>query len=196
MKNTPDSWFGRADNKDISETTEPQQISLHRLWRAFITARVSTDWVQKTVSTERTHVATNARHVCVFFDPERLRRLMVNLLDNDLCYASQYSRAIQVTTQLSASGQVRLFIWSDGKPLVKTVRMHSFESFFTSESRSSGLGLYLSRKLCALYAALIGYQRTSQVNLKGSEGNAFFVIFKLATNPLHTALPRADGWFA
>lgn len=87
-------------------------------------------------------------------------------------------------------------IWSDGEPLEKTVQIHLLEPFFMSVSRSSGLGLYLCRELCERYGALIGYQRTSQGNLKGSKGNEFFVILKMATNPLHTALPLADGLFA
>jgi hypothetical protein len=50
-----------------------------------------------------------------------------------------------------------------------------FEPFFSSESRSSGLGLYICRELCERYGALIGYQR---VQRGGTEGNEFFVMFK------------------
>ena len=161
-----------------------------------VAARVSADWMQQTASRDRTHVALNAREACVIFDPEHLRRLMINLLDNALRYASQSSRAIQVTSQLSATGQARLSIWSDGLPLEKTVQTHLFEPFFTSESRSSGLGLYICRELCERYGALIGYQRTTQGPFMGIEGNEFFVIFKLAASPTHAALPLADDLFA
>ena len=159
-------------------------------------ARVSSDWMQQTDATDRTHVALNAREACVIFDPEHLRRLMINLLDNAFRYASKSSRAIQVTTQLSATGQARLSVWSDGLPLEKTVQTHLFEPFFTSESRSSGLGLYICRELCERYGALIGYQRTSQGPLKGVEGNEFFVIFKLAASPDRAALLLPDDLFA
>jgi len=159
-------------------------------------ARISADWMQQTNPRDRAHVALNARQACVVFDPEHLRRLMINLLDNALRYASQSSRAIQVTTQLSATGQPQLSVWSDGLPLEKTVQTHLFEPFFTSESRSSGLGLYICRELCERYGALIGYQRTSQGPFKGVEGNEFFVIFKLAASPAHAALPLPDDLFA
>ena len=159
-------------------------------------ARVSSDWMQQTDATDRTHVALNAREACVIFDPEHLRRLMINLLDNAFRYASKSSHAIQVTTQLSATGQARLSVWSDGLPLEKTVQTHLFEPFFTSESRSSGLGLYICRELCERYGALIGYQRTSQGPLKGVEGNEFFVIFKLAARPARAALLLPDDLFA
>ncbi|MBC7608008.1 MAG: PAS domain-containing sensor histidine kinase [Polaromonas sp.] len=159
-------------------------------------ARVTADWIQQNDAWARTHVVLNASPACVVFDPEHLRRLMINLLDNALRYAGQSSRAIEVRTQLSAAGQVRLSVWSDGLPLEKTVQTHLFEPFFTSESRSSGLGLYICRELCERYGALIGYQRTTLGPLKGDEGNEFFVTFKVATNPQYAALPLPDDLFA
>ena len=159
-------------------------------------ARITSDWMQQTASDGRIHVALNARHASVVFDPEHLRRLMINLLDNALRYASQSSRAIEVATQLSENGQVRLSVWSDGLPLEKTVETHLFEPFFSSESRSSGLGLYICRELCERYGALIGYQRTSQDPSGLIEGNEFFVVFKLATNPQRSALPLSEDLFA
>ena len=159
-------------------------------------ARITSDWMQQTASDGRIHVALNARHASVVFDPEHLRRLMINLLDNALRYASQSSRAIEVATQLSENGQVRLSVWSDGLPLEKTVETHLFEPFFSSESRSSGLGLYICRELCERYGALIGYQRTSQDPSGLIEGNEFFVVFKLATNPHRSALPLSEDLFA
>jgi two-component system sensor histidine kinase PilS (NtrC family) len=159
-------------------------------------ARISEDWMQHTASSGRTQVTLKASQVSVVFDPEHLRRLMINLLDNALRYASQSSRAIQVTTEMSDSGQVRLSVWSDGLPLEKAVQTHLFEPFFTSESRSSGLGLYICRELCERYGALIGYQRASRGALQSVEGNEFFVLFKLAAVPHHAALPYPDDLFA
>jgi two-component system sensor histidine kinase PilS (NtrC family) len=160
-------------------------------------ARIGADWMQQNGSGDRTLVALNAREACVIFDPEHLCRLIINLLDNALRYASQSSRATEVRTQMSATGQVRLSVWSDGLPLEKTVQTHLFEPFFTSESRSSGLGLYICRELCERYGALIGYQRTAKDPLKGEEeGNEFFVIFKLAASGQHAALPLPDNLFA
>ena len=159
-------------------------------------ARISADWMQQNASDGRTHVALKARQTCVVFDPEHLRRLMINLLDNALRYASESSRAIEVTTQLSATGQARLSVWSDGLPLEKAVQTHLFEPFFTSESRSSGLGLYICRELCERYGALIGYQRTTRGPYVAIEGNEFFVIFQIATSPPGTALPLSDDLFA
>lgn len=157
--------------------------------------RVAADWMQQNACSHRVKVACAASSISVVFDPEHLRRLMINLLDNALRYAGQSNRSIEVCTSSSAGGHVRLSVWSDGLPLEKTVQTHLFEPFFTSESRSSGLGLYICRELCERYGALIGYTRAA----KGlREGNEFFVVFKLANSPdardATTSLP--DDLFA
>ena len=71
-------------------------------------------------------------------------------------------------TRMSATGRPLLGVWSDGAPLEKSVERHLFEPFFSSESRSSGLGLYICRELCDRHAAAIGYER-SQRGLHGAE---------------------------
>ena len=156
-------------------------------------ARITSDWTKQTQSQDRTRVALAATSACLAFDPEHLRRLMVNLLDNALRYASQSSNAIKITTLMTSDGQARLSVWSDGPPLEKTVEAHLFEPFFTSESRSSGLGLYICRELCERYGAIIGYQRAAK-NLK--DGNEFFVVFKLATKVQSAARAALDDLFA
>jgi two-component system sensor histidine kinase PilS (NtrC family) len=134
-----------------------------------------------------------ASSACVVFDPEHLRRLMINLLDNALRYASKSSHAIQIATSMPDDGQARLSIWSDGAPLEKTVQTHLFEPFFTSESRSSGLGLYICRELCERYGALIGYRRAA---LNSKDGNEFFVTFKLTGETPTGTSPALDDLFA
>lgn len=138
--------------------------------------RVCTDWAQQTGSSLRLQVRPGAGAARVLFEVEHLRRLMVNLLDNALRYASTAQGAIQVATEITAGGQPRLAVWSDGQPLEKTVQSHLFEPFFSSESRSSGLGLYICRELCERHGALIGYQRATR---NAVEGNEFFVLLRM-----------------
>ena len=111
------------------------------------------------------------------FDPDHLRRLLVNLLDNALRHASHNAASIRVITQPHGPERGRLAVWSDGKPLETSVRRHLFEPFFSSESRSSGLGLYICRELCERYGAEIAYQRSM---LDQREGNEFFVLMPAA----------------
>jgi two-component system sensor histidine kinase PilS (NtrC family) len=65
------------------------------------------------------------------------------------------------------------------------VQRHLFEPFFSSESRSSGLGLYICRELCERHGAAIGYRRAIAGALGNArEGNEFFVSFRPAGAPL------------
>ena len=139
--------------------------------------QIAHDWTKQTATAQQIHIKPGTDHATVAFDPDHLRRLMINLLDNALRYASKAPDAIKVTTQWSTAGQARLSVWSDGVPLEKTVQTHLFEPFFSSENRSSGLGLYICRELCERYGALIGYQRVMRHQV---EGNEFFVIFRSA----------------
>lgn len=137
--------------------------------------RICADWAQQTGSGLRLQVRPGAGRAAVQFEAEHLRRLMVNLLDNALRHASIAPGAIQVATEMATAGQPRLAVWSDGQPLEKTVHSHLFEPFFSSESRSSGLGLYICRELCERHGALIGYQRATR---NAVEGNEFFVLLR------------------
>lgn len=149
--------------------------------------KITADWAGQTEASRRMKITADSGNAVVCFEPEHLRRLMVNLLDNALRYASTSSQAIEVSTQLVTPGQARLSVWSDGQPMEQTVQTHLFEPFFSSESRSSGLGLYICRELCERYGALIGYQR---VQRSGIEGNEFFVIF--APSSPSMTLPAAS----
>ena len=137
--------------------------------------RMTSDWATQTAATQQTHIAVNAGDTAIAFDPEHLRRILINLLDNALRYASATVHSITVTTQTTSPDHARLSVWSDGAPLEKTVQTHLFEPFFSSESRSNGLGLYICRELCERYGALIGYQRAVR---HAVEGNEFFVLFR------------------
>ena len=139
--------------------------------------RICADWARQAAATDLLRSTMASGNASVQFESEHLRRLLINLLDNALRYASTAPGSIQVSTEESPDGASRLSVWSDGKPMEKTVQSHLFEPFFSSESRSSGLGLYICRELCERYGALIGYQRVMREQV---EGNEFFVFFKFS----------------
>ncbi len=150
--------------------------------------RMASDWAAQTAARQQTLIAVNADNTVIAFDPEHLRRILINLLDNALRYASPTTHSIEVST--SPGHQARLSVWSDGAPLEKTVQTHLFEPFFSSESRSSGLGLYICRELCERYGALIGYQRAVRHAI---EGNEFFVLFRPGAQPLSAKPSSTDA---
>lgn len=138
---------------------------------------VCSDWAVQTRSGARLQVALGAPGAQVLFEPPHLRRVLVNLLDNASRYASEQPGAIRVATAL-VDGHAELQVWSDGAALPPAVEPRLFEPFFSSESRSSGLGLYICRELCERHGAAIRYRRRSAgVGPAAREGNEFFVSF-------------------
>ncbi len=147
-------------------------------------AQVWSDWQGQDPAARRGLVALGAGDAHVEFDPEHLRRVLVNLLDNALRYMGPELDSLCITTRTSITGQISLQVWSDGAPMDKSVERHLFEPFFSSESRSSGLGLYLCRELCQRHGASIGYQRVVRLTQRGDTGgNAFTVGFRRTTRP-------------
>ena len=133
------------------------------------------EWVRQTQG-HGVLLGLEAPGCVVRFDPEHLRRILVNLLDNAARYAGQREGSIQLATRVDPRGRVGLQVWSDGAALEPAVQRHLFEPFFSSESRSSGLGLFLCRELCERHGATIGYERRSLSGV-GAEGNAFSIVF-------------------
>jgi two-component system, NtrC family, sensor histidine kinase PilS len=152
--------------------------------------KITLEWAVQNGTSRRLQLTMEAPDVAVWFEPDHLRRLMVNLLDNALRYASASEHAIQVSTQVIAVGQARLAVWSDGQPLEKTVQTHLFEPFFSSESRSSGLGLYICRELCERYGARIGYRRVLRDT---TDGNEFFVVLHSGSSPQSDQSPLFEA---
>ncbi|MCE4552994.1 sensor histidine kinase [Roseateles cellulosilyticus] len=94
------------------------------------------------------------------FDPEHLRRVLVNLLDNALRHAVDGEGTIRVT--LAREGEtVSLVVRSAGPPVAPEVERLLFEPFFSTRSRGSGLGLYICRELCERHGARIDFRRAS-----------------------------------
>jgi two-component system sensor histidine kinase PilS (NtrC family) len=147
-------------------------------------AAACSDWTMQTCSGPRLQLHLGAPSARVPFEADHLRRVLVNLLDNALRYAGEQAGAIRAETRL-VRGQASLHVWSDGEPLEPSVQRHLFEPFFSSESRSSGLGLYICRELCERHAATIAYRRcTLAENSDAPEGNEFVVSFAPLASPL------------
>jgi two-component system, NtrC family, sensor histidine kinase PilS len=151
------------------------------------------DWVTQNKAQNMAVALIDNASSAIEFEADHLRRVLVNLLDNALRHASRRQAAIQVSFQQSSvQGLWQLSVWSDGLPLDPGVQRHLFEPFFSSQSRSSGLGLYICRELCVRHGATIRYQRSSRLQpTTGSEspqeGNDFIVLLRPsleATQPM------------
>ena len=152
-------------------------------------ARVCLDWQTQTASQSMLDLSLAPDTPLVRFEAEHLRRVLVNLLDNARRYASRQPHSIQVTAGLTTMGQCDLSVWSNGAPMDQSVERHLFEPFFSSESRSSGLGLYICRELCEGHGASIAHHRsTKPMGNAEQEGNEFLVTFQSAPASLSAAL--------
>ncbi len=172
--------LSRVRHKEVGQTSP-------RLALDTAVELVCADWAQQAGCGARLAMLLNAPRSIVPFDADHLHRILVNLLDNALRYASPSDAAIQVVTRVAKAGAVSLHVWSDGAPMERSVQEHLFEPFFSSESRSSGLGLYICRELCSQHGAVITYLRRSrrQVGLD-KDGNDFSVEFAAVDAPFDT----------
>lgn len=151
--------------------------------------RTCRDWQAQNGSTDSVQVQLPGQERYVRFDSNHLRRVLVNLLDNARRHSSGGPASTQVHLQFdAATSSGRLEVWSDGAALEPAVQDHLFEPFFSSESRSNGLGLYICRELCESHGASIHYERRphpcqAQPGAGVVMGNAFVIMLpRLAVN--------------
>ncbi len=128
-----------------------ERIPLNRWLMAFLEDFV----INESVPPERFVIET-ARDVCVEFDREHLRRVLWNLLRNAVRHAAPGERCVRITLR-TRDDQVELNVIDNGPGVPRANQGQLFEPFFTTESKGTGLGLYLARELCAANRALLEY---------------------------------------
>jgi len=161
--------LSRAQPTDAGQS--PLQMDLNEA-----VARVCAEWSQQNHYEGRLLAAAQGPRLMVQFEGDHLRRVLINLLDNARRYAMDRPGAIQVDSEAPEHHQASVRVWSAALPMDQTVEKHLFEPFFSSESRSSGLGLYICRQLCEQHGASISYQRSART-MEGAmvEGNEFCI---------------------
>jgi two-component system, NtrC family, sensor histidine kinase PilS len=143
------------------------------------------EWSLQNEASGRLQFGYATRGLLVPFDVEHLRRILVNLLDNAWRHSASQPGSVQVSTNVSVNGRGTLSVWSHSAPMEPSVERHLFEPFFSSQSRSSGLGLYICRELCEGHGAQISHERQE---IDGLTGNLFRVEFRsTATKPAGTS---------
>jgi two-component system sensor histidine kinase PilS (NtrC family) len=179
----------RAQPQDGGQS--PLQIDLNETVN-----RVCHEWSLQNRCESRLLLQPGTQAITVQFEGDHLRRVLVNLLDNARRYAMDRPGGMQVQSEGLQPHQATLRIWSEGPPMDQTVERHLFEPFFSSESRSSGLGLYICRQLCEGHGASIAYQRSlREVAGTHVEGNEFFVHFlRTAPSQLAPNDPTPTPW--
>ena len=116
------------------------------------------EWCGQHLCNQRVRCETTCPGAEVRFDPDHLRRVLVNLLDNAHRHAGPERGAIFMRLVARDEGWAQLSVLSDGAPIAPEIERFLFEPFFSTRSRGSGLGLYICRELCERYGASIEYR--------------------------------------
>ena len=97
-----------------------------------------------------------ARDEAIEFDREHLRQVMWNLLRNAVRYARAEAGSVRIALR-SYGDRVELSVIDDGPGVPASSQSQLFEPFFTTDSKGTGLGLYLARELCGANQATLEY---------------------------------------
>lgn len=104
-------------------------------------------------------VELDGSELVVEFDPAHLKQVLTNLCHNAVRHSPPYSGLTLVTIRLF--GTLSTDHWLDvidyGSGIPKENRDKLFEPFFTTHSRGTGLGLFISRELCSSNGASLEY---------------------------------------
>ncbi|MDU8629142.1 two-component system sensor histidine kinase NtrB [Pseudomonas syringae group sp. 243L2] len=106
------------------------------------------------------HVDISPGTLTTRMDSGQLTQIMTNLLQNGLRYSGRNHSSAQVWLKLHHDRQSDLPILEvqdDGPGVSEQHLAKLFEPFFTTESKGTGLGLYLSRELCESNQAHLEY---------------------------------------
>ncbi len=105
------------------------------------------------------------------FDPAHLQQVIVNLLGNALRYASGRPGSIRVVWQpAKQGGALDLLVLDDGPGVPSQILPNLFEPFATTESKGTGLGLFLARELCEMNGASLRYEPAAEPQSAASGG--------------------------
>lgn len=101
-------------------------------------------------------VFESERDCWVNFDREHLHQILWNLLRNAVRHSPDQPRSIRIVLGGYAD-QVELSVIDAGPGVLPADQGNLFEPFFTTDSKGTGLGLYLARELCAANRASLEY---------------------------------------
>ncbi len=140
------------------EQTMPEQIEIIPWMDEFINefeTRVN-------LPEDSIQLKVNKNNILVRMDPLQLHQVLWNLCENAMRY-SQGKPIITLSCDISDETQRPFIDIIDyGPGMSDEVKKHLFEPFFTTETKGSGLGLYLARELCEANQATLSLQSTTE----------------------------------
>ena len=135
--------LGRRDN------VQPETLALDEFCAAFVRQFAAAEGLAPEVIVWRAGSGAALR-----FDRTHLHQVLWNIVSNALRHSSRGPGAVRLEALATADGgRIELHVFDDGAGVPDEVRQQIFEPFFTTHSLGTGLGLYISRELCAANGA-------------------------------------------
>ncbi len=151
------------------KSAEPKKIVLDQ-WLSTFVAEFEASGQEKPEIT----VLLQPRDTVVTVDPLHLSQIMTNLCQNGLRYSKKKTGELTLLIQGGRDPQTLLpylEIIDYGQGVDEELVSNLFEPFYTTETTGTGLGLYLSKELCAANDARLHYNRA------GTGGSSFKITF-------------------
>ena len=101
-------------------------------------------------------------------DRTHLRQILWNLVGNARRHCSGGPGAVKIDAALRDDDRVALDVSDDGPGIPEGLRTQVFEPFFTTHSKGTGLGLYISRELAEANGAVLELCATASPGLPGA----------------------------
>ena len=141
---------------DVMQLNRRDRIAAERIdLKVWLPAFVEDFAANESVPSQR-FALDATRDVAIEFDKEHLRQVLWNLLRNAVRYASPEASSVRIELR-SLARQVELNVIDNGRGVAPEHQAQLFEPFFTTDSKGTGLGLYLARELCAANRARLEY---------------------------------------
>ncbi|MEM7561489.1 MAG: ATP-binding protein [Pseudomonadota bacterium] len=149
--------------ESISERSRPgkaeqRSISMTQWLQNFI------DIFKQTVVFDNTKLELKGTDIEVYFDPTQLEQILTNLCQNSIKYADTGDEPLHIVLHADTDkfGTPYLIVSDNGDGIEEDRAEQLFEPFYTSDSRSTGLGLFLVREFCEINGATIDYFRNDE----------------------------------
>ena len=91
----------------------------------------------------------------VRLDPEQIRRVMINLVDNAAEAMERRGRIVVETQRDTANNVVRIIVADNGPGIPPAEREKLFLPYYSTKGRGSGLGLAIVRRIIAEHGGSI-----------------------------------------
>lgn len=135
---------------------EPQLLDL-KYWLH----RFASEFRLSAASHQTLHIETSSGTLQTRMDPHQLNQVLTNLVENGMRYSAQLHPQAQVWLRLYRDADSDLpvaEVLDDGPGIATEHANEVFEPFYTTDSKGTGLGLYISRELCESNQARLDYR--------------------------------------